>query len=63
LVPQTVKGNEPLGDFVTTIDEIEKQTSFDFFPNLDPQIQSKLEASSDPKEWNLEAVNKLPSRY
>lgn len=63
LVPQTVKGNEPLGDFVTTIDEIEKQTSFDFFPNLDPQIQRKLEASSDPKEWNLEAVNKLPSRY
>ncbi len=63
LVPQTVKGNEPLSDFVTTIDEIEKKTQLDFFPNLDPKIQAKLESYSDPKAWNLDAVNKLPSRF
>ena len=63
LVPQTVKGNEPLSDFVTTIDEVEKKTNLDFFPNLDPKIQEKLERYSSPQEWNLDAVSKLPSRY
>ncbi|MEN9372668.1 MAG: hypothetical protein RIR79_220 [Pseudomonadota bacterium] len=63
LVPQTVQGNEPLSQFVTSIDAIEEKAGFDFFPNLDPKIQTPLEASIAPKEWNLDAVNKIPSRY
>jgi endonuclease G len=63
LVPQTVKGNEPLAQFVTSIDIIETQTGLDFFSDLDDVIENKLEASIEPQAWDLQAVNNLPSRY
>ena len=63
LVPQTVKGNEPLNQFVTSIDNIEAQTNLDFFSDLDDVIENKLEASIEPQAWDLQAVNKLPSQY
>ena len=63
LVPQNVKGNESLSDFVTTIDEIEKQTGFDFFNDLDDNIEDKLETSKTPEEWDLQFVNNTPSIY
>lgn len=63
LVPQTVKGNEPLSQFVTSIDNIEAQTGLDFFSDLDDVIETPLEASIEPQAWDLQAVNNLPSRY
>jgi len=63
LVPQTVKGNEPLAQFVTSIDNIEAQTGLDFFSDLDDVIETPLEASIEPQAWDLQAVNNLPSRY
>jgi endonuclease G len=63
LVPQTVKGNEPLAQFVTSIDNIEAQTGLDFFSDLDDSIENKLEASIEPQAWDLQAVSNLPSRY
>lgn len=58
LVPQTVKGNEPLSQFVTSIDNIEAQTGLDFFSDLDDVIENQLEASVEPRAWNLQAVSK-----
>jgi endonuclease G len=63
LVPQTVKGNEPLAQFVTRIDNIEAQTGLDFFSDLDDTIESQLEASIEPQAWDLQPVSNLPSRY
>jgi endonuclease G len=63
LVPQTVKGNEPLAQFVTSIDTIETQTGLDFFSDLDDITENKLEASIEPQAWDLQTVNNLPSRY
>ncbi len=63
LVPQTVKGNEPLDQFVTRIDNIEAQTGLDFLEDLDDTIENQLEASIEPQAWDLQTVNKLPSRY
>ena len=63
LVPQSVKGNESLSDFVTSIDNIEVLTGLDFFSDLDDVIETKLEASIEPQAWNLQAVNNTPSRY
>jgi endonuclease G len=63
LVPQTVKGNEPLAQFVTSIDTIETQTGLDFFSDLEDITENKLEASIEPQAWDLQAVNNLPSRY
>ncbi|MDD1616747.1 MAG: endonuclease G, mitochondrial [Methylococcaceae bacterium NSP1-2] len=63
LVPQTVKGNESLAQFVTSIDNIEAQTGLDFFSDLDDTIENQLEASMEPQAWDLQAVSNLPSRY
>ncbi|WAK02898.1 DNA/RNA non-specific endonuclease [Methylobacter sp. YRD-M1] len=63
LIPQTVKGKEPLMQFVTTIDHLEAQTGLDFFPDLDDKIEAAMEASADPLLWDLPAVSKLPPRY
>lgn len=45
--------NKPLYEFVVSVDEIEKLTGIDFFPELDDTIENKLEASSSYKGWSF----------
>lgn len=45
--------NEPLYKFVVSVDEVEKLTGIDFFPELDDSIENKLEASSNYKNWSF----------
>ena len=47
------KSDAPLYTFVTSVDEIEKQTGIDFFPALPNDIENKLEAKSDYKAWSF----------
>lgn len=63
LVPQTVDGHEPLAQFITSIDNIEMQTGIDFFADLDDRIEARVEGAIEPQLWNLQAANKLLSRY
>jgi endonuclease G len=63
MMPQNVKGNESLMEFVTTIDAIEQATHLDFFHKLDDALEKKIERATDPKAWYLESVAKRPSRY
>lgn len=63
VIPQTVKGKEPLMQFVTSVDHIEAQTGLDFFPELEDKAEDAVEASVDPSIWNLPALSKLPPRY
>ncbi|MDD5271736.1 MAG: DNA/RNA non-specific endonuclease [Methylovulum sp.] len=63
LIPQTVKGNEPLAQFVTRIDAIEAQTGLDFFADLDDRIENAVEASMDGQPWHLQEVSQRPARY
>jgi endonuclease G, mitochondrial len=63
VMPQNVQGNEPLSDFVSSIDAVESQTGLDFFTELDDSIENSLEARVDSESWRLSAVNRLPSRY
>lgn len=63
VIPQTVKGKEPLMQFVTSVDHIEAQTGLDFFPELDDKVEDAVEAKVDPSIWNLPALSKLPPRY
>lgn len=63
VVPQTVKGNEPLDRFVTSVDHVEELTGFDFFSAMEPVLQSRLEAAVDPAAWQLEEVARRPGRY
>jgi len=45
--------NAALYKFVVSIDEIEKMTSIDFFPELPDELEKKLERSSDYKNWSF----------
>ncbi|PWH83442.1 endonuclease [Algibacter marinivivus] len=44
---------KPLYDFVVSVDEIEKLTGIDFFPELEDSLENKLEASSSYKDWSF----------
>jgi len=63
IMPQNVKGNESFMKFVTTIDEVEKQTGLDFMRKLEDKLENKLEKSTDTKAWHLKSVANKPSRY
>jgi endonuclease G len=43
--------NEPLYKYVVSVDAIEKLTKIDFFPQLDDQLEKRLEKESDYKKW------------
>lgn len=45
--------DQPLYNFVTSVDSIEKITGIDFFPNLDDSLENELEKSSDYKSWSF----------
>ena len=45
--------NKPLYSFVVSVDEIEKRTGIDFFPNLPDAIENNLEENSDYKKWSF----------
>ena len=63
IMPQKVNGKEPLTQFLSTVDEVEKQTGLDFFTDLEDTLEDKLEAEIEFKSWQLESVARLPSRY
>src|SRR5690606_30825784 len=45
--------NKPLYDFVVSVDELEELTGIDFFPELEDDVENRLEAKSDSKDWSL----------
>lgn len=63
IVPQSVRGNEPLDRFLVSIDEIETRTGFDFFSQLPNDLAASLESRINTQGWGLEKVAHQPSRY
>ncbi len=51
IIPQYAKKSEKLSKFIVTIDEIEKQTGFDFFHKLEDGLENSLESKIDTKVW------------
>ena len=45
--------NKPLYEFVVPVDSIETLTGIDFFPKLEDELENKLEASADYKDWSF----------
>lgn len=45
------KSDRPLTDFTVPADEVEKQTGFDFFPQLPDDLENKLEANIQLAGW------------
>ena len=46
-------GNRPKGDYVNSVDQVERITGFDFFPKLPDSIEKRIEAAADASEWGL----------
>lgn len=45
--------SKSLDQFVVTVDEIEKQTGIDFFPELNDQLENQLEESINISNWSF----------
>lgn len=60
---QDAKPNASLMSFITSIDEVEKQSGIDFFSELEDPIENVLESKITPKPWRLPEVATRPSRY
>ena len=43
----------PLYKFTTSIDNIEKLTGIDFFPNLPDSLENRIEAENNYKKWSF----------
>lgn len=63
IVPQDVRGDEPLDGFLASVDEIERQTGLDFFAALDDAVEDPLEAQVEAGPWKLARVARQPPRY
>lgn len=63
IMPQQVQGNEPLDEFLVSIDEVESRTGLDFFPDLTLDVQERLESAIDTTGWALAEVSSRPGRF
>lgn len=63
ILPQTAKSNDNLLKYVTSVDEVEKQTGIDFFWRLPDELENTVEAAKNYQAWSLEEVANLPPRY
>ncbi|MGE4533974.1 DNA/RNA non-specific endonuclease [Halomonas sp.] len=63
LMPQGVRGDEPLDDFLVSIDAIEARTGLDFFPRLPEAAAEALEGGVSTRGWALEEVANRPGRF
>ena len=48
---KNAEGNRPKGDYVNTVDEVERITGIDFFPELPDDVENKVEATADMADW------------
>lgn len=53
---QSVTGKRRIGEFITTIREIEQQTDINFFAALPDEIEDALECAKADKDWNWDLV-------
>lgn len=44
-------GNRPKGDYANSVDEVERITGYDFFPNLPDDIERKVESNINTADW------------
>lgn len=63
IFPQEVRGDEPLDRYLTTIDEVQRQTGLNFFPQLPALEQSELTSSVNTAGWPIGQFVRTPSRY
>ncbi len=45
-------------DYSCTIDQLEEMTGYDFFPDMSPELEKKIEAVTSFKEWNRNRIRR-----
>ncbi|EWG98599.1 DNA/RNA non-specific endonuclease [Halomonas sp. BC04] len=63
IMPQDVRGDEPLDDYLVSIDEVEARTGLNFFPRLPEETAEVLEGEVVAEGWALDEVARLPGRF
>ena len=63
VMPQAVRGDEDLTQFVATIDDIESLTGLDFFSDLDDVTEKALESTPADGRWQLDRFARSAGRY
>ena len=63
IMPQEVRGDEPLDDYLTSVAEVEARTGINFFPNLPEGAAEVLEGEVVARGWGLEEVARRPGRF
>lgn len=48
---RNIDGNRPKGDYVNTIDQVERITGLDFFPSLPDKVEKEVEANANLEDW------------
>jgi endonuclease G len=51
IIPQTVTGNESPAEFLSSVDEVEKETGLDFFADLPDNLENRLESGTPSRVW------------
>ena len=46
-------GNRPKGDYVNTVDEVERITGIDFFHTLPDELENSIEATANLNDWEM----------
>ena len=63
IVPQQVCGTEPLSQFLSNVDTIERRTGLDFHAELEDGLEAQLESGRDTSGWPLVKIDRNPPRY
>ncbi|MGJ8668987.1 MAG: DNA/RNA non-specific endonuclease [Oceanococcus sp.] len=63
VVPQQVKGYEPLDQYLVTVDAVKAQTGLDFFHQLPDQQEAIFESSLYAAAWGFAQHAQRPPRY
>jgi len=64
IMPQNIDGNADLRDYLVSIREIEQRTGLNFFHQLDPEVEERLETTITPEAWGFnKALATRPSRF
>ncbi|AMD01304.1 MULTISPECIES: DNA/RNA non-specific endonuclease [Halomonas] len=63
IMPQDVRGDEPLDDYLVSINEVEARTGLNFFPRLPEEAADVLEGEIVAEGWALEEVARQPARF
>lgn len=63
IMPQDVEGDEPLNQYLVSIDEVEQRTGLNFLPSLPASLESAWEATAGVGDWGLSRVSRLPGRF